>query len=104
MKTIFWTGYSHEDRFVAIKAIETIVNDYGFITDFKQFSDISISIKIELEAQKIDDLYDSLSSYLTLKESEKINATSKQEYIVFLNVTFTKSSGNLRIEVPNVPG
>ncbi len=104
MKDVFWTGYCNDDRHIAIGKIEKIVSRYGYITDFKQFSDISLSIKIELEELNIDALYDSLGEYISLNDFEKMNSSSKRERVIFLNTTFVKGTGDLRIETPAVPG
>jgi len=104
MKSIFWTGYSNNDRIIAISEIERIVNNYGCITDFKQFSDISICINIEISESNIDKLYDMLSGYIGLNDFEKLNSASDNECLILLNITFSKGTGNLRIETPAVPG
>jgi len=104
MKSIFWTGYCKTERIIAISEIEKTISIYGFITDFKRFSDISLSVTIELEEKKIDTLYDALKKFLVLNEFERLNSDSLSERIVFLNITFIMGTGNLRIEVPAVPG
>lgn len=104
MENLFWTGYSNDERMVAIRAIESIVNTYGFIIDFKQFSDISISITIEVAEANIDILYAELKKHLKLDDFEAIHASSDTERTVYLNVTFAKGSGDLKIEIPAVPG
>jgi hypothetical protein len=104
MNTIFWTGYCNNERIIAISEIERIINNYGYITDFKQFSDISISIKIELEELNIDKLFNALKDYMSINDFEKINSTSNRERLIFLNVTFVKGTGDLRIEIPAIPG
>jgi len=88
MKNIFWTAYCENERIIAIGEIEKIVNSYGYISDFKQFSDIALMIKIELEKLKIDKLYNALKSYIRLNDFEKLNSTSTNERIIFLNITF----------------
>lgn len=104
IKNIFWTGYCYENRFIAVNEIEKIVNKFGFITDFKQYSDISIMMKIEIEEQKVDDLYFYLGQYLNLNDFEKLNSSLIRERVIFLNITFTTGKGDLRIEIPAVPG
>lgn len=104
MKNIFWTGYCNNERITAISEIEKIVDNHGYITDFKLFSDISLMIKIELEELNIDELYIALKSYIRLNDFEKLNSTSSRERIIFLNITFKKGTGNLAIENPAVPG
>ena len=104
MKNFFWSGYCSKERIVAIKGIEEIITAFGFITDFKLFSDIAISIQIETEELKIDKLYTALSEYISLNEFEKVYSFSSNECLVSLNITFTKGTGNLKIEIPSVPG
>lgn len=104
MKNLFWTGYCNADRIVAIGEIEKIVGGYGYIIDFRQFSDISITIVIELEECKVDLLYQALSKYMILNDFDPINSDSADECTVFLNTSFSRGTGDLRIETPAVPG
>ena len=104
MGNVFWTGYCDKERIAAISEIERIVDLYGFITDFKQFSDISISIMIELEESRVDVLYNALKRFVNLNEYEGLHSTSNRERSIFLNITFSKGTGDLRVEVPAVPG
>jgi hypothetical protein len=104
MENIFWTGYSNDERHASINTIENVVSKYGDIVDFKFFSDISLTMAIEIEEFKIDTLYNELANTIRMDKFENLNAVSKKERKVYLNVTFTKGTGNLAIEVPNVPG
>ncbi len=104
MSNFFWKGFSGDDRHSAITAIQRVVSEYGDIVDVRSFSDISLSLTIEIEEHKIDRLYDQLTRIIEVERTEKINSTSKKERTLYLNVTFTKGTGNLKIEVPSVPG
>jgi len=104
MENIFWTGYSHDERHSAINKIQSVVSKYGDIVDFKLFSDISLSLTIEIEEFKIDKLYDGLSKNIAIEKSEYLNSISRNERTVYLNITFAMGTGNLKIEVPSVPG
>jgi hypothetical protein len=104
MKNLFWTGYCNADRMIAIGEIEKIVSGSGYIVDFRQFSDISITIVIELEECKVDLLYLALSRYMSLNDFEPINTDSAVACTVFLNTSFARGTGDLRIETPAVPG
>ena len=104
MENIFWTGYSTDERHAAINKIQRIVSNYGDIVDFNLFSDISLSMKIEIEELKINKLYDELSRNIGIDKFEYLNSIAKQERTVYLNITFKKGTGNLKIEVPSVPG
>jgi len=98
------SGICGKNRHEGINKIEHIVNNHGYIIDFKRFSDISINLIIEIEKNKIDSLYHDLDEFMFMEEFNKLNSTSTKECTVFLNVTFKRGLGNVRIKVPNVPG
>ncbi len=104
MENLFWTGYSKEERHSSIDTIKSIVTKHGDIVDFKFFSDISITMVIEIEEFKIDNLYNELAKNIGIDSFHYLNSNSTQERKVFLNITFLKSSGNLNVEIPSVPG
>lgn len=104
MDNIFWTGYSNDERHSSMSTIKRVVAKYGDIVDFKLFSDISLTMAIEIEEFKIDKLYNELADNIGIDKFEYLNSISKMERTVYLNVTFTKGTGNLIIEVPSVPG
>lgn len=104
MNRYYLTGYYGKERIIGISDIEKSITKYGFIIDFMMFSDISISMIIEIEEFKVNALFDELSSYMKMNEFEIISTDSKRDCIILLNVTFTKGTGDLRIEIPAVPG
>lgn len=103
-KTIYWAGYCHDERIPGISKVEQIVNKYGYITDFKKFSDVSLSLHIELEESKINYLYEELRKYLKLDEVKPCDSSSGRERVIFLSITFKSGQGYLSHEVPAVPG
>lgn len=104
MKNIFWTGFSNDERHSAINKIQSVVSKYGDIVDVHLFSDISLCMTIEIEEFKIDKLYDGLAQIIGVQKPEYLNSISLMERTIYLNITFTKGTGNLKIEVPSVPG
>lgn len=104
MENIFWKGFSDNERHAAMNDIQSVVSKYGYIMDFHFFSDISLSMTIEIEEFKIDTLYNELTQILKLQETDDVNSISKKERTVYLNITFSKGTGNLKMEVPSVPG
>jgi hypothetical protein len=104
MENIFWTGFSDDERHSAIDKIQSVVSKYGDVVDVHLFSDISLSFTIEIEEFKIDKLYDELTKIIGIQKPEFLNSISKNERTIYLNITFSKGTGNLRIEVPSVPG
>jgi len=104
MEILFWSGITNEERHSAIDSIQDVIKKYGDIVDFKMFSDMSLSIKLEVAESRINALYCNLNENLSMKAFTLINPISNTERIVFLNVSFGKGTGNLTIEVPSVPG
>ena len=104
MKNLFWSGYIHQDRHTAINAIQHIISKYGTITDFKPFSDLALTLVVEIDSSKIIALYEALKSNMGIDGFDPAEMTSQKETTIFLNITFTKGTGDLKIEVPAVPG
>lgn len=104
LKRYFLTGYSDQQRLTAIPEIEQIIGRHGFITDFKMFSDISLSIAIEIPENQVAALYQELKTCMRLEDEPALHSDSRRECTLYLNVTFTMGSGDLKQEVPNVPG
>ena len=104
MENIFWTGYSYDERHSSMIAIQGVVAKYGDIVDINLFSDISLTMRIEIDEFKIDGLYDELSAIMGMDKFEKLHSISKKERTVYMNISFTRGTGNLIIEVPSVPG
>ncbi len=104
MENIFWTLYTREERHIAINRIQNAVSNYGDIVDFKFFSDISLSMKVEIKELNIDRLYHELKQIIGINDFDILNSTSKRERTVYLNITFGSGTGNLKIEEPSVPG
>jgi hypothetical protein len=101
---LFWKGFSNENRNRAIHDIEATINKYAYITDFKMFSDLEISISIEIEESNIDNLYHELEKYITLKDRGALESGSTQICVILLNLTFLRGTGNLEHSIPSVPG
>lgn len=84
--------------------MQSIIAKYGSIVDFKMFSDLEMSLKLEVQENKVCILYLQLTSFLTMENFPMFKSQSSIERTVFLNVSFIKGKGNLKIEVPSIPG
>jgi len=104
MKNMFWTGYSREERIATIRTVTDIIGRHGHVVDFKPFSDLSLTLRIEVEESRIDALYQSLAGYLAMKESEPTGSRSTRERTIYLDITFIHGRGDLVHEIPAVPG
>lgn len=104
MENIFWTGYCNGERHSTINTIKDIIAQYGNTVGFTFFSDISITMTIEIEEFKIDALYRDLSKHMRLDDFEFLHSIALTERTVYLNLTFVQGTGKLMVEVPAVPG
>ncbi len=104
MGKLYWTGICGQERTGAITQISTIINRHGCFTDFKLFSDVSLSMVIEIEERKVDALYEELGNYLALEDFPAVHSSAAKERVILLHVTFTRGTGNVAREIPAVPG
>ena len=102
-----WRVFSNQDRIKAIEALKAIIskND-GYIVNFNLFSDLALSLTVEIEERNIIDLYSELESIMQITEAKPshLNDNSKKDWWILMNVSFSKGKGNLKVEIPNVPG
>ena len=74
--------------------------------NFQLFSDLAMALRVEIEEMNIAKLYDSLVDefHLPVIDTTEFNSTSNKEWIVFINLSFGQGTGDMRHEVPEVPG
>ncbi len=107
LKKQYWEGVTNKGRTEAINEIKDIIsNNSGSIISFNRFSDMALSLMLEVEANKVNILFDILNKYMTVTglSNESGNTNSMQDITVFFYITFGKSTGDLSIEIPQVPG
>jgi hypothetical protein len=104
MMNIFWAGFTNDERLSAITKIQDVVSKFGDIVDIHLFSDLSLSLTIEVQEFKIDRLHEDLGKIIGLEKPDYLNSISNEERTIYLNITFAKGTGNLKVEVPSVPG
>jgi len=107
LKKQFWEGFTNIERLDAINKIQNIIsNNSGCIINFNRFSDLALSLMLEVEPDKVIALYEALNNYMTvtgLPEGYE-NEKTLRDITIFFNITFGKGKGDLSIEVPQVPG
>lgn len=100
----YFTGYNYQSRAQGIADITQAVGPWGAILDFKLFSDVVISFEIEVIAAQVHSLYASLAAVMEMEPFDVAVPETAQEVLVLMQVTFAKGTGNMRHEVPAVPG
>lgn len=92
MKHIFWTAYTGKKGSIAIFDLQSIISKYGSIVNLKKISDISLSVVIKIEENKITTLYAELLHYTMLDTFLPLESNSKKERVIFLKITFASGS------------
>jgi hypothetical protein len=104
MKNIFWSGYVLEDRLSGIEKVKRIIATYGDVVNFNMFSDLSINLEIEIPENRLFELYQALNNHIRMDQVEVPSSLSTKQRVLYLNLSFSKGIGNLKIDVPAIPG
>jgi len=102
MNKSYWSGIINGEKTEAISEICSAIDKYAIILNFQRFSDISIGLVIEIEEQRLADLFVSLNKIMSIEGYKQCASDTKASRLVLLNVTFTKGTGDLLIEVPDI--
>jgi len=103
MQKLYWKGISNDDRIKAISEITDIINAHGTILNFQKFSDVILGLVIETENTKVNSLKACLGKILALEGNDPQDSLFPDSYILFFHVTFSKGTGDMETEVPNIP-
>ncbi|SFF99505.1 hypothetical protein [Pontibacter chinhatensis] len=107
IRKLNWQVFTEQERNKAIEDLKGKISSHGgYIVNSTFFSDLAISLTIEIEENDILKLYASIQESMTISESgfDNLNVNAGNEWWIFLNVTFRQGKGDLKIDVPNVPG
>lgn len=104
MKRYYWKAYAPGTRSQAITLIERTISRHGFLVDFKMFSDISLSMFVEIEKGKIEPLALELGQLISLEGDYPPASDAIVECSLLINVTFVQGTGRMEMDVPQVPG
>lgn len=101
---IYWEIISPDTEAETIQWLEENVNKHGFIIDFKRFSDLGMSVIIELYKGHINELQALFAAKFQFKENGETPGGANADAQIFLHIQFTRGTGQKRVEVPAVPG
>lgn len=107
IRKLNWKAHTSRERLSAIEDIkQSITGSEGYIINYNMFSDLAISLRIEIKEKHLSGLHNKLQKVATLSEfdSTRINQQSDSEWVVFLHVGFSGGTGNLTHEKPMVDG
>jgi hypothetical protein len=104
MKRHYWTAICTEERLKAMADLTRIIDQYATILNFQRFSDVSLSLVLELEANKVSELQIALREVLLLEGEDVAPTNAAVDCLVLMNITFARGTGDMEVEVPAVPG
>ncbi len=102
-KKLNWQVISNDERNIIIETIKNIISSSdGCIMNFNMFSDIALTLSVEIEENKIQTLHKALSrvANISILDVHNINLDSKKEWLIFMNISFGKGKGKLKQEIP----
>ncbi|MEM9982064.1 MAG: hypothetical protein AAF734_06180 [Bacteroidota bacterium] len=102
-----WHIYSHQERNAVINHLKAIISSAdGYIISSNFFSDIAMNLTVEIEERNIKTLHYLLSQEMSISKFDvnTFDQASKKEWWIFLNINFGQGKGDLKINIPNVPG
>jgi hypothetical protein len=105
--TLNWSLFSKKDRHEAINDLKDIIaENHGWIVTSNFFSDLAMSMTIEIQEKDIACLHTEIGKLMTVSalKIDDIDEQSDIEWWIFLNINFAQGKGDLRIEIPKVPG
>jgi len=107
LKKLNWQAYTDGERNKVIEEVKDVISSSdGYILNFQMFSDLALSLSIEIEGNGIHTFHQAISSVLKISNLDEdiINVKSKKEWLIFLNIPFSRGKGDLERKIPAVPG
>ena len=89
-----------------MKIRQSILRCDGYIINFNMYSDLAMSLSIEIEERHITELHNSLQKITTISDldSTGLSHESNKEWMILMNISFAKGTGNMKHEKPMVDG
>jgi len=104
VRRLFWELYVAGDRRAALTEIAEIVTRHGAIVESSLFSDRAASLIVELAAARIPALRAALAQRATVLGPDDAGPEAEGDSYLFLTISFAAGTGDLRREIPRVPG
>lgn len=107
LKKLNWQGYTNDNRNLVIDKVKTAINkSEAYIVNFNTYSDLALSLSLEVEEKSIRPLYNSMAEILTLsaQKLDVLDQNSNTEWLVLMNISFGSGKGDMKSDIPNVPG
>lgn len=85
---------------------DVISQNDGYIMNFTMFSDLALSLIVEIKAGQISTLHEALTQEVKVSELDSDNShlKSQKEWLIYMHISFSNGKGDLKQEIPAVPG
>ena len=106
-KKLNWELYTNSNRNTIIESFKDVIsNNDGSIMNFNMFSDLAMTLSVEIEENRIEDLHNELSLLAGISEIgyDDFSSNSKKEWLIFMTISFTKGTGEIKQVIPEAPG
>jgi len=100
-------AFSSDPRHSSIEIIQKLIdNSKGYLMNYKMFSDMQMTLYFEIKEYLLLNFYHRLRKHMLVTgfDLDNYDPHSKQTCRVYLNVSFVKAKGKLRLKIPKVPG
>lgn len=105
MKQLYWSAICRKNRTEALAEITEVVGRHATILNFQRFSDLSLGLALEVESGHLLPLKGDMEDIMILDiKEEQLPDFNTGLCLLMLNISFSEGSGELRLEVPAVPG
>ena len=84
----FWNIYTNKKTTEVLHKIDEIVQCFGYIVDYKIFADDYRILQIEIESQKVEPFFQSLSDSFSVEKYNSIHLNKAEDDEVYVNVKF----------------
>ena len=101
---IYWSGICYGERMQSISDLTDLLNRYATILNHQFYSDISMGLLLEVNAADLPVLKKALEHLIRFQVQKEEQTVFKENYLVFLSLSFAKGHGDLAFEIPEIPG
>jgi hypothetical protein len=103
IRKLNWELFSPQERASAIDELKRSINRCdGYIITCEMFSDLSMSVILEIEEKHISELHKELKKVVSISDLDKklISNDTENEWTILMNISFARRTGKLRHQKP----
>lgn len=97
--SLFWKGSVPGNRTEVISKLILISGRYGMVLNSKSYSDLDISLVLEVESVKLQELQSELSGFAAMDYGQDIPSHQKHDVLVHINLSFYTGTGDIEHDV-----